>query len=31
MDERDRNYWGLTFAADDDTFYATVSRASRRG
>ena len=20
----DRNYWGLTFAADDDTFYATV-------
>jgi hypothetical protein len=20
----DRNYWGMTFAADDDTFYATV-------
>lgn len=20
----DRNYWGVTFAADDDTFYATV-------
>jgi hypothetical protein len=25
IDDRDRNYWGLTFAADGDTFYATVS------
>jgi sucrose-6-phosphate hydrolase SacC (GH32 family) len=22
---RDRNYWGLTFAADGDTFYATLA------
>ena len=25
VDERDRNYWGLTFAADGDTFYATMA------
>jgi hypothetical protein len=25
VEERDRNYWGLTFAADGDTFYATLS------
>ena len=25
IDARDRNYWGLTFAADGDTFYATVA------
>jgi hypothetical protein len=25
VDAVDRNYWGLTFAADDDTFYATLS------
>src|SRR5262249_48869127 len=25
MDERDRNFWGLTFAGDDDTFYATLA------
>jgi len=25
IDERDRNYWGLTFAGDEDTFYATVA------
>jgi hypothetical protein len=24
VDARDRNYWGLTFAADGDTFYATL-------
>jgi hypothetical protein len=27
MDERDRNYWGLTFASGGDTFYATVGSA----
>lgn len=26
---RDRNFWGATFAADGDTFYATLSTASR--
>ncbi|WP_028065289.1 hypothetical protein [Solirubrobacter soli] len=25
IDERDRNFWGLTFAGDGDTFYATVA------
>jgi hypothetical protein len=25
IDPVDRNYWGVTFAADDDTFYATVA------
>ena len=25
VDERDRNYWGLTFAPDGDTFYATLA------
>jgi hypothetical protein len=25
VDERDRNFWGLTFAADGDTFYATLA------
>lgn len=25
----DRNYWGVTFAADDNTFYATVSPVSQ--
>jgi Tol biopolymer transport system component len=25
IDARDRNYWGLTFAGDGDTFYATVA------
>jgi hypothetical protein len=29
IDDRDRNYWGLTFAADGDTFYATVSSKGR--
>jgi hypothetical protein len=29
LDDRDRNYWGLTFAADGDTFYATVSTKGR--
>ncbi len=24
----DRNYWGVTFAGDDDTFYATVASGS---
>jgi hypothetical protein len=24
---RDRNFWGLTFAADEDTFYATMAAA----
>ena len=28
IDARDRNYWGLTFAADGDTFYATVATGS---
>lgn len=26
---RDRNYWGLTFAADGDTFYATLASGDR--
>ncbi len=26
---RDRNYWGLTFADDGDTFYATVAYGGR--
>jgi hypothetical protein len=26
---RDRNYWGLTFAADGDTFYATLAAGDR--
>jgi Tol biopolymer transport system component len=25
LDARDRNFWGLTFAADGDTFYATAA------
>jgi WD40-like Beta Propeller Repeat len=25
IDPSDRNYWGVTFAADDNTFYATVA------
>jgi hypothetical protein len=25
IDARDRNYWGLTFAGDGDTFYATLA------
>jgi hypothetical protein len=25
VDARDRNYWGLTFAGDGDTFYATLA------
>jgi hypothetical protein len=25
VDSRDRNFWGLTFAADGDTFYATLA------
>jgi hypothetical protein len=25
VDAQDRNYWGLTFAADEDTFYATLA------
>jgi len=25
LDDRDRNYWGLTFADDGDTFYATAA------
>jgi hypothetical protein len=29
VDARDRNYWGLTFAADGDTFYATLATNSR--
>jgi hypothetical protein len=27
--DRDRNFWGLTFAADGDTFYATAAAGSR--
>ena len=26
----DENFWGVTFAADDNTFYATMSTAGRR-
>jgi Tol biopolymer transport system component len=29
MTARDRNYWGLTFAPDDDTFYATLASGGR--
>jgi Tol biopolymer transport system component len=29
VDARDRNYWGLTFAPDDDTFYATLATGHR--
>jgi hypothetical protein len=29
LDERDRNFWGLTFAADGDTFYATAASGGR--
>jgi hypothetical protein len=29
VDARDRNYWGLTFAADGDTFYATLAQGNR--
>jgi hypothetical protein len=27
--DRDRNYWGLTFAPDGDTFYATLASGQR--
>jgi hypothetical protein len=30
IDERDRNFWGLTFADDGDTFYATVAAGTTR-
>ena len=29
VDERDRNYWGLTFSADGDTFYATLATGGK--
>jgi hypothetical protein len=29
VDARDRNYWGLTFARDGDTFYATLATGGR--
>lgn len=29
LDARDRNFWGLTFAADGDTFYATAASGGR--
>ena len=29
VDARDRNFWGLTFAGDGDTFYATLSSGSK--
>jgi len=29
VDARDRNYWGLTFAGDGDTFYATLATGGR--
>jgi hypothetical protein len=29
VDARDRNYWGLTFADDADTFYATLATGSK--
>jgi hypothetical protein len=29
VDARDRNFWGLTFAADGDTFYATLASGKR--
>jgi len=28
-DERNRNFWGLTFAADGDTFYATLASGAK--
>ena len=32
VDAVDRNYWGLTFADDGDTFYATLADGrARRG
>jgi hypothetical protein len=29
VDGRDRNFWGLTFAADGDTFYATLAAGGK--
>jgi hypothetical protein len=29
VQERERNYWGLTFAADGDTFYATLGSGDK--
>jgi Tol biopolymer transport system component len=29
VDARDRNYWGITFADDGDTFYATLATGGR--
>jgi len=29
VDQRDRNFWGLTFAGDGDTFYATLGIGRR--
>lgn len=29
VDARDRNFWGLTFARDGDTFYATMATGGR--
>jgi hypothetical protein len=29
VDARDRNYWGLTFAANGDTFYATLATGAK--
>jgi hypothetical protein len=29
VDARDRNYWGLTFAKDGDTFYATLATGNK--
>ncbi|MDA0168644.1 hypothetical protein OJ998_06060 [Solirubrobacter taibaiensis] len=29
INHRDRNYWGLTFADDGDTFYATVAHSNK--
>jgi hypothetical protein len=29
VDQRDRNFWGLTFAGDGDTFYATVAHSDK--
>jgi hypothetical protein len=29
VDARDRNFWGLTFAEDGDTFYATLATGSK--
>jgi dipeptidyl aminopeptidase/acylaminoacyl peptidase len=30
LDSPDLNYWGVTFARDEDTFYATLSTGGRR-